>query len=66
MFFGAARTGYVLTNVSVLYAPDELAYVLEKADVEVLIYDAVFAEKVARRARQASAHRNLHLHWPGR
>ncbi|MEM7430233.1 MAG: AMP-binding protein, partial [Pseudomonadota bacterium] len=46
-FFGAARTGYVLTNVSVLYAPDELAYVLEKADVEVLIFDAVFAEKVA-------------------
>ncbi len=46
-FFGVARTGYVLTNISVLYASDELAYVLEKADVEVLIFDAAFAEKVA-------------------
>ncbi len=47
VFFGVARTGYVLTNISVLYAPDELAYVLDKADVEVLIFDDVFAEKVA-------------------
>jgi acyl-CoA synthetase (AMP-forming)/AMP-acid ligase II len=47
VFFGVARTGYVLTNISVLYAPDELAYVLEKADVEVLIFDAVFSAKVA-------------------
>ncbi len=46
-FFGVARTGYVLTNISVLYAPDELAYVLDKADVEVLIFDAVFSSKVA-------------------
>jgi acyl-CoA synthetase (AMP-forming)/AMP-acid ligase II len=45
-FFGVARTGYVLTNVSVLYAPDELAYVLDKADVEALIHEDVFAEKV--------------------
>lgn len=45
VFFGVARTGYVLTNISVLYAPDELAYVLEKADVEVLIFDDAFAEK---------------------
>ncbi len=47
VFFGVARTGYVLTNISVLYAPEELAYVLAKADVEVLIFDDVFAEKVA-------------------
>ena len=47
VFFGTARTGYVLTNVSVLYAPDELAYVLDKADVEVLIYDGFLAGKVA-------------------
>lgn len=46
VFFGVARTGYVLTNISVLYAPDELAYVLEKADVEVLIFDDLFTEKV--------------------
>lgn len=45
-FFGVARSGYVLTNVSVLYAPDELVYVLEQADVEVLIYDKVFAGKI--------------------
>jgi len=47
VFFGVARTGLVMTNVSVLYAPDELAYVLDKADVEVLIYDQVFVEKVS-------------------
>ncbi|MCP5080936.1 MAG: AMP-binding protein [Alphaproteobacteria bacterium] len=54
VFFGVARTGYVLTNISVLYAPDELAFVLDKADVEVLIFDAIFAEKAtAVRARVA-------------
>lgn len=46
VFFGVARTGCVLTNISVLYAPDELAYVLEKADVEVLIFDEAFSDKV--------------------
>lgn len=46
-FFGVARSGGVLVNVSVLYAPDELAYVLDKADVETLIYEDLFAEKVA-------------------
>ena len=45
-FFGTARTGYVLTNIAVLYAPEELVFVLDKADVEVLIFDTVFAEKV--------------------
>jgi acyl-CoA synthetase (AMP-forming)/AMP-acid ligase II len=47
VFFGVARTGYVLVNVSVLYAPDELIFVLNKADADVLIFDAIFAEKVA-------------------
>ncbi|PID36047.1 MAG: long-chain fatty acid--CoA ligase [Rhodobacterales bacterium] len=46
-FFGVARSGCVIVNVSVLYAPDELVYVLNKADVEYLIYEDVFAEKVA-------------------
>jgi acyl-CoA synthetase (AMP-forming)/AMP-acid ligase II len=46
-FFGVARSGCVLVNVSVLYAPDELAWVLDKADVEVLLFDALFGEKVA-------------------
>ncbi|MCZ4353578.1 AMP-binding protein [Roseovarius aestuarii] len=45
-FFGVARSGCVMVNVSVLYAPDELAYVLDKADVEFLIFEDVFAEKV--------------------
>ncbi len=47
VFFGTARTGHVLVNVSVLYAPDELAYVLGKADVSVLIFDGALAKKVA-------------------
>lgn len=47
VFFGTARSGYVLTNISVLYAPDELAFVLNKADVAVLIFDSFLAEKVA-------------------
>ena len=47
VFFGVARTGYVLANISVLYARDELAHVLEKADVEVIIFDDGFAQKVS-------------------
>jgi acyl-CoA synthetase (AMP-forming)/AMP-acid ligase II len=47
VFFGVAKSGCVLVNVSVLYAPDELAFVLDKADVELLIFEDVFAEKVA-------------------
>jgi len=47
-FFGAARSGLVLVNVSVLYAPDELAWVLQKADVQVLVFDALFVPKVGQ------------------
>ncbi len=47
VFFGVARTGYVLNNVSVLYAPEELGWVLNKSDTQVLIFDAQFADKVA-------------------
>ena len=50
VFFGAARSGLVLVNVSVLYAPDELAWVLDKADVRILIFDAMFEGKVAEAA----------------
>jgi len=46
VFFGVARSGCVLTNISVLYAAAELQFVLNKADVEVLIYDQAFTEKV--------------------
>ena len=47
VFFGVARSGCLLNNISVLYAPDELAWVLNKAKTEVLILDAAFSEKVA-------------------
>ena len=47
VFFGTARTSLVLNNVSVLYAPDELAWVLNKSDTEALIFDVQFADKVA-------------------
>jgi acyl-CoA synthetase (AMP-forming)/AMP-acid ligase II len=47
-FFGAARSGLVLVNVSVLYAPDELTWVLHKADAQVLLFDALFADKVGQ------------------
>ncbi len=46
-FFGIARSGAVMVNVSVLYAPEELTYVLNKADVEILIFEDIFAEKIA-------------------
>lgn len=45
-FFGVARSGGVLVNVSVLYAPDELQYVLAKADVEILLVEDIFSEKL--------------------
>ncbi|KWT95817.1 MULTISPECIES: AMP-binding protein [unclassified Variovorax] len=47
VFFGVARSGCVLNNISILYAPEELGYVLAKSDTRVLIYDAQFADKVA-------------------
>lgn len=47
VFFGTAKSGLVLVNVSVLYAPDELEFVLNKSDAAVLVFDAAFAEKVA-------------------
>jgi acyl-CoA synthetase (AMP-forming)/AMP-acid ligase II len=46
-FFGTALSGAVLVNVSVLYAVEELVYVLDKADVDALIFEDAFAEKVA-------------------
>lgn len=46
MFFGAARSGAVLVNISTLYQPDDLAYVLEKADVTTLFYEDCFEDKV--------------------
>ncbi len=59
MFFGAARSGLVLVNLSVLYAPDELAWVLERADVQILVFDALFADKVAAVAPRCPQLRTL-------
>lgn len=47
VFFGVARSGLLLNNISVLYAPEELVWVLNKSRTEVLIVDAAFADKVA-------------------
>ncbi len=54
-FFGVARSGLVMVNVSVLYAPDELAWVLQKADTQVLLFDALFADKVRQVLPQCPA-----------
>lgn len=52
VFFGAARSGCVLVNLSVLYSSAELEYVLNKADVELLIHEDMLAERIqAARAR---------------
>jgi len=47
VFFGVARSGCVLNNISVLYAPEELGWVLKKSRTEVLILDGQFSDKVA-------------------
>lgn len=46
VFFGVSKSGCVLVNVSVLYAPDELSFVLDKADIELLFVEDLFAGKV--------------------
>ena len=52
VFFALARTGHVLNNVSVLYADEELGWVLRKSDTEVLIVDGQFAHRLST-VRQA-------------
>lgn len=47
VFFGAARSGAVLVNVSTMYGASDLAYVLDRSDTQVLIYDSQFAQLVA-------------------
>ncbi len=47
VFFGAARSGLVLVNLSVQYAPNELTFALNKSDAEILIFDGAFDDKVA-------------------
>ena len=47
VFFGAARSGLVLVNISIQYSASELEYVLRKSDAQILVIDSQFAEKVA-------------------
>jgi fatty-acyl-CoA synthase len=47
VFFGAARSGLVLVNVSIQYAAAELEYVLQKSDAEILIVDGGLSERAA-------------------
>lgn len=46
-FFGVARSGGVLVNISTMYGPTDLAHVLGKSDAVALIYDAHFADLIA-------------------
>src|SRR5690606_24698599 len=46
VFFRVARTGCGLNNVSILYAPGELAWVLKRSDRELLIFEAALLDKV--------------------
>ncbi len=65
-FFGVARSGAVIVNVSVLYAPEELAYVLAKADIELLFYEDMFADKVeAVRAKLPKLKRTVRIGGDG-
>ena len=47
VFFGAARSGLVLVNVSIQYAAAELEYVLGKSDAQILVVDESLAGRVA-------------------
>lgn len=60
-FFGVARSGGVLVNVSVLYAADELQFVLAKADVEVLLVEDIFMDKIAASRDQLPKLRSVYV-----
>lgn len=47
VFFGASRSGYVLNNLSLLFTAADLAYTMQKTDVEALVYDGECAAMVA-------------------
>lgn len=52
VFFGLARSGAVMVNISTLYQPDDLAYVLAKADVTTIFYESEFKDKLDQVAEQ--------------
>lgn len=47
VFFGSAKAGSVLVNVSVQYTPEQFVYTLEKADVTMLFVEAELLEATA-------------------
>jgi len=47
VFYGAARSGLVLVNVSIQYAAPELRYVLNQSDAEILVVDGALLARVA-------------------
>ncbi len=57
--FGAAKSGCVLVHLSVRYADDELAFVLNKAEVELLVVDHGLLDVVARVRERLSRPRRL-------
>lgn len=60
-FFGVARSGGVLVNISVLYAAEELQFVLAKADVEVLLVEDIFVDKLAAVRDQLPKLKSVHV-----
>ncbi|HHW82527.1 MAG TPA: AMP-binding protein, partial [Actinomycetales bacterium] len=47
IFFGAAKAGTVLVNISVQYTPEMFEYSLEKADVKCLFVETPFLDATA-------------------
>ncbi len=45
-FFGVARSGAILVNVSILYAEEELRYVLHRSDCVAVLYESPFGGKL--------------------
>ncbi|MGO3146978.1 MAG: class I adenylate-forming enzyme family protein [Leucobacter sp.] len=54
-FFGSAKAGTVLVNISVQYTSDQFAYSLDKADVKCLFVEDSLLDVTAK-ARDAIAH----------
>jgi len=46
VFYGTARSGLVLVNVSIQYAAPELQFVLNKSDAEIIVVDGALVSRV--------------------
>lgn len=45
-FFGCARLGAVLVPINLMFAPDDVGYVLEKTRVKALLVEPIFEDRV--------------------